>query len=70
MVLVLFNTLMPIVLLVTAMSLELCDLRRSTGALVRALRLRAWPLCGLAAVVAATGASLLLVWRLLAMGLR
>jgi cellulose synthase (UDP-forming) len=69
-VLVLFNTLMLLVLLVTALSLELCDLRRSTGALVRALRVRAWSVCGLAAVVAAAGASVVLVWRLLGMGLR
>jgi hypothetical protein len=64
-VLVLFNTLMLLVLLVTALSLELRDLRRSTGRLVRALRIRLWTLCGLAAIVAAAGASLVLVWRLL-----
>jgi cellulose synthase (UDP-forming) len=69
-VLVLLNTLMLLVLLVTALSLELCDLRRSTGALVCALRLRAWSLWGLAAVVAAAAASLVLVWRLLGTGLR
>jgi hypothetical protein len=69
-VLVLFNTLMLLVLLVTALSLELCDLRKSTGALACALRLRAWSLWGLAAVVAVAGASLVLVWRLLGKGLR
>jgi cellulose synthase (UDP-forming) len=64
-VLVLFNTLVLVALLVTALSLELRDLRRSTGRLVQALRLRLWALCGLAAIVAAAGASLILVWRLL-----
>jgi hypothetical protein len=64
-VLVLFNTLMLLVLLVTALSLELRDLRRSTGRLLHALRLRAWALCALATIVAAAGVSLLLVWRLL-----
>jgi cellulose synthase (UDP-forming) len=64
-VLVLFNTLMLLVLLVTALSLELRDLRRSTGRLLRALRLRVWALCGLATIVAAAGVSLVLVWRLL-----
>jgi cellulose synthase (UDP-forming) len=68
-VLVLFNTLMLLVLLVTALSLELCDLRRSTGRLLRALRLRAWALCGLATILAAVGASLLLAWRPLGAGL-
>ncbi|MEA2182339.1 MAG: hypothetical protein QOF69_1524, partial [Solirubrobacteraceae bacterium] len=64
-VLVLFSTLMLLVLLVTALSLELRDLRRSTGRLLRALRLRGWALCGLATLIAATGASLILVWPLL-----
>jgi cellulose synthase (UDP-forming) len=64
-VLVLFNTLMLLVLLVTALSLELRDLRRSTGRLLHALRLRAWAVCALATIVAAAGVSLLLVWRLL-----
>jgi hypothetical protein len=68
-VLVVFNTLMLLVLLVTALSLELRDLRRSTGRLISALRLRAWALCGLATIVVATGASLLLVWRLMGTGL-
>jgi cellulose synthase (UDP-forming) len=68
-VLVLFNTLMLLVLLVTTLSLELRDLRRSSGGLVHALRLRAWALCGLATIVAAAGASLALVWRLLGTGL-
>jgi cellulose synthase (UDP-forming) len=68
-VLVLFNTLMVIVLLVTTMSLELRDLRRSTGALFRALRARAWALCFLAAILAAAGASLVLVWRPVEAGL-
>jgi cellulose synthase (UDP-forming) len=68
-VLVLFNTLMLLVLLVTALSLELRDLRRSTGRLVLALRVRAWALCGLATMVIAAGASLVLVWRLLGAGL-
>jgi uncharacterized membrane protein YhaH (DUF805 family) len=67
-VLVLFSTLMLLVLLVTTLSLELRDLRRSTGGLVHALRLRAWALCGLAAIVAAAGASVALVWRLLGPG--
>jgi hypothetical protein len=62
-VLVLFNTLMLLVLLVTAVSLELRDLRRSTGRLLHALRLRAWALCGLATIVAAAGVSLVLVWQ-------
>jgi hypothetical protein len=53
------------VLLVTALSLELRDLRRSTGRLLHALRLRAWALCALATIVAAAGVSLLLAWRLL-----
>jgi cellulose synthase (UDP-forming) len=69
-VLVLFNTLMLLVLLVTTLSLELRDLRRSTGRLVRALRLRALTVWGLVAIVAAAGASLVLVWRLLAGALR
>jgi cellulose synthase (UDP-forming) len=69
-VLVLFNTLMLLVLLVTSMSLELRDLRRSTGRLVHALRLRIWALCGLATIVAAAGASLILVWRQLGSALR
>jgi hypothetical protein len=69
-VLVLFNTLMLLVLLVTALSLELRDLRRSTGRLVHALRLRAWALCGLAAIAAAVGASLVLAWGPLGAGLR
>jgi hypothetical protein len=64
-VLVLFNTLMLLVLLITTLSLELRDLRLSTGRLVNALRLRAWALCGLVAILAAAGASLILVWRLL-----
>jgi cellulose synthase (UDP-forming) len=68
-VLVLFNTLMLLTLLVTALSLELRDLRRSTGRLVAALRLRAWALCGLMTMVAAAGASVVLVWRLLGAGL-
>jgi hypothetical protein len=68
-VLVLFNTLMVLVLLVTALSLELRDLRRSTGRLIAALRLRAWALCGLATIVFATGVSLFLVWRVLGAGL-
>jgi cellulose synthase (UDP-forming) len=68
-VLVLFNTLMLLGLLVTALSLELRDLRRSTGRLIAALRLRAWTLMGLATIVAATGASVFLVWRLLGAGL-
>jgi cellulose synthase (UDP-forming) len=63
--LVLFNTLVLVALLVTALSLELRDLRRSTGRLVKALRLRLWALCGLAVIVAGAGASLILVWRLL-----
>jgi hypothetical protein len=63
--LVLFNTVMLLMLLVTALSLELRDLRRSTGRLLRALRLRGWALCGLATLIAATGASLILVWPLL-----
>jgi cellulose synthase (UDP-forming) len=69
-VLVLFNTLMLLVLLVTALSLELRDLRRSTGRLIHALRLRVWAVCGLATIVAATGASLVLVWRLLGAALQ
>jgi cellulose synthase (UDP-forming) len=64
-VLVLFNTLMLLVLLVTALSLELRDLRRSTGRLIQALRLRAWSVCGLVAILAAAGASIVLDWRLL-----
>jgi cellulose synthase (UDP-forming) len=68
-VLVLFNTLMLLVLLVTTLSLELRDLRRSTGGLIHALRVRVWALCGLATIVAAAGASLALVWRLLGPGL-
>jgi hypothetical protein len=68
-VLVLFNTLMLLVLLGTALSLELRDLRRSTGRLVPALRLRAWALCALATMVVAAGASVVLVWRPLGAGL-
>jgi cellulose synthase (UDP-forming) len=68
-VLVLFNTLMVLVLLVTSLSLELRDLRRSTGRLLQALRLRAWALGGLATIVVAAGVSLVLVWRLLGAGL-
>jgi cellulose synthase (UDP-forming) len=69
-VLVLFNTLMLLALLVTTLSLEVWDLRRSTGALLRALRLRAWALFGLATMVAAAGASVVLVSRLLGTGLQ
>jgi cellulose synthase (UDP-forming) len=69
-VLVLFNTLMLLVLLVTALSLELRDLRQSAGGLVAALRLRAWALCGLATIVGASGASLALVWGLLGVAVR
>ena len=68
-VLVLFNTLMLLVLLVTALSLELRDLRRSTGRLVRALRLRGWALCGLATIIAAAGASFVIDWRMVGAGL-
>jgi cellulose synthase (UDP-forming) len=68
-VLVLVNTLMLLALLVTTMSLELRDLRTSTGALIEALRLRAWALSGLAAIVAAAAASVALVWRPLGTGL-
>jgi cellulose synthase (UDP-forming) len=67
-ILVLFNTAMLLALLVTTLSLEVRDLRRSTGRLVGALRVRAWALCGLATMVAAAGASLVLVWRLLGVG--
>jgi cellulose synthase (UDP-forming) len=69
-VLVLFNTLLLLVLLATTLSLELRDLRRSTGRLVSALRVRFWALCGLATLAAATGASLVLVWRMIDVGLR
>jgi len=62
-VLVLFNTLMLVVLLITTLSLEVRDLRRSTGALLRALRLRAWALCGLATILAVAGASFVFVLR-------
>jgi cellulose synthase (UDP-forming) len=68
-VLVLFNTLMLLVLLVTTMSLELRDLRTSTGALIDALRLRGWALFGVAAIVAAAAVSLALIWRPLGAGL-
>jgi cellulose synthase (UDP-forming) len=68
-VLVLFNTLMLLALLVTALSLELRDLRRLTGRLLPALRLRAWALCGLVTIVLAAGISLILVWRLVDAGL-
>jgi cellulose synthase (UDP-forming) len=61
--LVLFNTFTLLVLLATTMSLELRDLRRSTGALLAALRVRAWALCGLATILAAAGASLVLAWQ-------
>jgi cellulose synthase (UDP-forming) len=69
-VLVVLNTLMLLTLLVTALSLELRDLRRSTGRLVAALRLRAWVLCGIAAILAVAGISLVLSWRLMGAGLR
>jgi hypothetical protein len=69
-VLVLFNTFMLLALLVTTMSLELRDLWKSTGALVQAIRLRAWALCGLATIVAAAGVSLVLVWQPLGTGLQ
>jgi cellulose synthase (UDP-forming) len=69
-VLVLFNTLMLVVLLVTSLSLELCELRRSTGALLAALRLRVWTLCGLVTILAAAAGSVVLVWRLLGAALR
>ncbi len=62
-VLVLFNTFMLIVLLVTTLSLELRDIWSSTGALFRALRLRAWALCVLASILAAAAASVILVLR-------
>jgi cellulose synthase (UDP-forming) len=68
-VLVLFNTLLVIMLLVTTLSLELRDLRRSTGTLLRALRLRAGVLCSLAAILAAAGASLVYVYRPVEAGL-
>jgi cellulose synthase (UDP-forming) len=69
-VLVLFNTLMLLVLLVTALSLEVRDLRLSTGRLGAALRLRVWSLCGLAAIVVASGASVVLVRGVLGVALR
>jgi cellulose synthase (UDP-forming) len=60
-VLVLFNTLLLLVLLVTTLSLEVRDLRRTTGALLRALRLRAGALCGLVTILALAGASFVFV---------
>jgi hypothetical protein len=69
-VLVLFNTFMLLVLLVTALSLEVRDLRLSTGRLGAALRLRVWSLCGLAAIVVASGASVVLVRGVLGVALR
>jgi cellulose synthase (UDP-forming) len=69
-ILVLFNTLMLLLLLMTTMSLELRDLSRSAGGLAGAVRQRAGSLFGLATIVAASGASVVLVWQLLATGVQ
>jgi hypothetical protein len=69
-VLVLFNTLMLLALLMTTLSLELRDLSRSAGGLVRALRLRAATLFWLAALIAGACGSVAFAWHLLATGLQ
>jgi cellulose synthase (UDP-forming) len=69
-VLVLFNTLMLLVLLVTTLSLELRDLSGPAGGLIGAMRLRAGALLGLAMMLTGAGASLLLASRLLATGVQ
>jgi cellulose synthase (UDP-forming) len=59
---VLFNTLMVLALLVTTQSLELRDLRRRTGRLASALRLRGASLAVLGLTIAATTVSIGLAW--------
>jgi cellulose synthase (UDP-forming) len=68
--LVLFNVLMVLALLVTTQSLELRDLRRRTGRLGTALRLRAGSVCVLSMSVAATAASIAVAWAPLAASVR
>ena len=59
---VLFNTLLVLALLVTTQSLELRDLRRRTGRLASALRLRGASLAVLGLTIAATAVSIGLAW--------
>ncbi len=61
-VLVLLNLAMVIALLVTALGLELRDLRRRTGRLVTLLRFRAGSMLAVAAVTAATVAVTVACW--------
>jgi hypothetical protein len=68
--LVLFNVFMVLALLVTTQSLELRDLRRRTGRLGAALRLRAGSVFVLAAIVAVTCASVGVSWAPLAASVR
>jgi cellulose synthase (UDP-forming) len=67
---VLFNTLMVIALLVTTQSLELRDLRRRTGRLASALRLRGASLAVLAITIAATAVSIAMAWEPMAAVIR
>jgi hypothetical protein len=61
---------MVLALLVTTQSLELRDLRRRTGRLASALRLRAASLAVLAMTIAATAVSFGLAWEPMAMVIR
>src|SRR6266536_4699480 len=61
-VIVLFNTLMVLALLVTTQSLELRDLRRHSGRLAAALRLRAASVVVLGLTVAITAVSIGIAW--------
>jgi hypothetical protein len=67
---VLFNTLMVLALLVTTQSLELRDLRRRTGRLASALRLRVASLAVLGLTFAATAVSIGLAWEPMAAVIR
>jgi cellulose synthase (UDP-forming) len=62
-VLVLFNIVMVVVLLTTALALELRDLRRRTGRLRCALRLRMGSVLAVSAVVCATAGAALVSWQ-------
>jgi cellulose synthase (UDP-forming) len=67
---VLFNTVMVLALLVTTQSLELRDLRRRTGRLAAALRLRSASLFVLALTIGATAVSIGVAWAPMAASVR
>jgi cellulose synthase/poly-beta-1,6-N-acetylglucosamine synthase-like glycosyltransferase len=69
-VLVLFNVLMVLALLVTTQSLELRDLRRRTGRLAAALRLRAASMFVLGMTIAVTAMSIGIAWAPIAAAVR